>query len=251
MKSQLQWVSVEFKCFFRNFISVFFTLIFPPFFLLLFGEIYGNDPTPMFDGVGSVDASLPGYIGMVICVTGIMSLPLSLTGYREKKILKRFKATPTTPMQIIVAQIVVNILMTVIGSILLVLIAKWRYNVHFDGNVFQFALAFLLTVLCIFSMGFVIASLMDNSKAATALANVIYFPMLFLSGATIPLETMPDGIRNIANFIPLTHGVRVMKGIWNGKPLSGYLTEILILTAISAVCIGISVAFFRWDSDHT
>ena len=93
MKSQLQWINIEFKCFFRNFITIFFTLIFPPLFLILFGEIYGNNPTPMFDGLGTVDASLPAYICMIFCVTGIMSLPLSLTSYREKKILKRFKAT--------------------------------------------------------------------------------------------------------------------------------------------------------------
>lgn len=250
MRSQLQWIIIEFKCFFRNFISVFFTLIFPPLFLILFGEIYGNDPTPLFDGVGTVDASVPAYICMVVCVTGIMSLPLSLTSYREKKILKRFKATPTTPMQIIVAQIMVNLLMTVIGAILLVLIAKWRYDISFYGDILQVGIAFLLSVSCIFSIGFVIASVINNSKAATALANVIYFPMLFLSGATIPIETMPDSIKDISKFIPLSHAVEVMKATWNGKSLLDYSTEVIVLSVISVVCIIISVVFFRWDSDN-
>lgn len=250
MKSQMQWIIVEFKCFFRNFITVFFTLIFPPLFLVLFGEIYGNDPTPMFDGLGTVDASVPAYICMVVCVTGIMSLPLSLTSYREKKILKRFKATPTTPIQVIVAQILVNLLMTIIGSILLVLIAEWRYDISFDGNILYIGIAFLLSVLCVFSIGFVIASIINNSKAATALANVVYFPMLFLSGATMPLETMPDSIKDIAEFIPLTHAVKLMKATWAGKPLLDYNTEMIILGVISIVCIIISIAFFRWDSDN-
>lgn len=249
MKSQMQWIIVEFKCFFRNFISVFFTLIFPPLFLVLFGEIYGNDPTPMFDGLGTVDASVPAYICMVVCVTGIMSLPLSLTSYREKKILKRFKATPTTPVQIIVAQILVNLLMTVIGSILLVLIAEWRYDINFDGNILHVGIAFLLSVLCVFSIGFVIASVINNSKAATALANVVYFPMLFLSGATMPLETMPDSIKDIAEYIPLTHAVKLMKAAWAGKSLTDYDTSIIVLAAITVVCIIVSVVFFSWDSD--
>lgn len=250
MKSQLQWIIIEFKCFFRNFVSVFFTLIFPPLFLILFGEIYGNDPTPLFDGVGTVDASVPAYICMVICVTGIMSLPLSLTGYREKKILKRFKATPTTPIQIIVAQIMVNLLMTMIGAVLLVLIAKWRYDISFNGDILQVIIAFLLSVFCIFSIGFVIASMINNSKAATALANVIYFPMLFLSGATIPIETMPDSIKDISKFIPLSHAVKVMKVAWNGKSISDYSTEIIVLFAIAVVCVVVSIVFFRWDSDN-
>lgn len=250
MKSQFQWIIIEFKCFFRNFISVFFTLIFPPLFLILFGEIYGNDPAPMFDGIGTVDASVPAYICMVICVTGIMSLPLSLTSYREKKILKRFKATPTTPIQIIIAQILVNLLMTVIGAALLVLIAEWRYDINFDGQILEVGLAFLLSVLCIFSIGFVIASVINNSKAATALANVVYFPMLFLSGATIPLETMPDSIKDIAEFIPLTHAVKLMKAAWTGKSLLDYDTSIIILAAITVVCIVVSGVFFNWDSDR-
>lgn len=250
MKSQLQWINIEFKCFFRNFITIFFTLIFPPLFLILFGEIYGNNPTPMFDGLGTVDASLPAYICMILCVTGIMSLPLSLTSYREKKILKRFKATPTTPAQIIVAQIVVNLLMTVIGAILLVIIARLRYSAALPANLLNVAIAFLLGVLCIFSMGFVIASVIDNSKAATAIANVVYFPMLFLSGATIPIETMPDTVQSIAKFIPLTHAVEMMKGAWAGKSLLNFGTQILVLLAIIVVCITVSILSFRWDSDN-
>ena len=179
-----------------------------------------------------------------------MSLPLSLTSYREKKILKRFKATPTTPAQIIVAQIVVNLLMTVIGAILLVIIARLRYSAALPANLLNVAIAFLLGVLCIFSMGFVIASVIDNSKAATAIANVVYFPMLFLSGATIPIETMPDTVQSIAKFIPLTHAVEMMKGAWAGKSLLNFGTQILVLLAIIVVCITVSILSFRWDSDN-
>jgi len=229
---------------------MFFTLIFPPLFLILFGEIYGNDPAPMFDGLGTVDASLPAYICMIICVTGIMSLPLSMTSYRENKILKRFKASPTTPAQIIIAQIAVNLLMTVIGAILLVIIARLRYSAVMPENVLNVIVAFLLGVICVFSMGFVIASVIDNSKAATAIANVFYFPMLFLSGATIPIETMPDTIQNISKFIPLTHAVEIMKGVWHGKSLSDFETQIVVLIAITVVCITISLLSFRWDSDN-
>ena len=249
MKSQIQWFAIEFKCFFRNFTAVFFTFIFPVLLLVLFGEIYGNDPTPLFDGLGTVDASVPAYICMVICVTGIMSLPLSLTSYREKKILKRFKATPTTPIQIIVAQILVNLLMTVIGSVLLVLVAEWRYDISFDGNILYVGIAFLLSILCVFSIGFVIASVINNSKSATALSNVVYFPMLFLSGATMPLETLPDSIKEISEFIPLTHAVKLMKAAWTGKSLLDYSIEIIVLGSIAIVCIIVSLVFFKWDSD--
>lgn len=250
MKAQLRWISVESKCFFRNFPSVFFTLVFPPLLLFVFGEIYGNEPLPLFNGMGTMDASVPAYICMVICVTGIMSLPLSLTGYREKKILKRFKATPTSPIQIIAAQIIVNFFMSVIGSLLLVFLAELRYNISFSGNLFHVILAYVLSVLSIFSIGFFIASFIKNSKAATAIANVIYFPMLFLSGATIPIETMSETIKSISNYIPLTHAVVIMKATWHGASLLNYKKELIILSAISVVCIFLSSVCFKWDTDN-
>ena len=95
-----------------------------------------------------------------------------------------------------------------------------------------------------------IASVIDNSKAATAIANVVYFPMLFLSGATIPIETMPDTVQSIAKFIPLTHAVEMMKGAWAGKSLLNFGTQILVLLAIIVVCITVSILSFRWDSDN-
>lgn len=93
-------------------------------------------------------------------------------------------------------------------------------------------------------------AIIDNSKAATAIANVVYFPMLFLSGATIPIETMPDTVQSIAKFIPLTHAVEMMKGAWAGKSLLNFGTQILVLLAIIVVCITVSILSFRWDSDN-
>ena len=249
MRSQFQWISIEFKCFIRNYTAVFFTLIFPPLLLVIFGEIYGNDPLPMFDNLGTIDACTPAYICMVICVAGIMSLPLSLTGYREKKILKRFKASPASPWQIIVAQIIVNFLMTMVGTILLLLIAKFRYEITFSGNVMQVLLAYLLCVISVFSIGFFVASIIHNAQAAMAVSNVIYFPMLFLSGATIPIETMPDTIKDISKYIPLSYAVDLMKSTWQGGKIFDDATSIIVLGSIAIVCIAFSLLFFSWDSE--
>lgn len=239
----------DFDSLLRNFVALFFTIIFPPLLLLVFGEIYGNDPLPMFDGRGTMDVSVPAYICMIICVTGIMSLPLALAEYREKKILKRFEATPISPVQIIIAQIFVNLLMTVIGSLLLVILGKVLYDVSFEGDVLQVGLAFLLSIVNTFSIGFFVASFISNSKAATAVANVLYFPMLFLSGATIPVETMPDTIKKISRFIPLSYAVEIMKGTWHGDSLKAYGKEILILSVIAVICMVLSAICFRWESD--
>jgi len=73
---------------------------------------------------------------------------------------------------------------------------------------------------CIFSIGFLIAAIAPNNRAASAIAFSLYFPMLFLSGATMPLQMMPKFIADISRFIPLTYCVEILQGTWMGDPLS-------------------------------
>ncbi|WDV46647.1 ABC transporter permease [Clostridiaceae bacterium M8S5] len=247
MSGFVEMIKVEFKCFVRNIISMFFVILFPVLLLLVFGEMYGNKPNALFNGRGSVDILVPSYIGMIVAITGIMSLPLMVSSYREKKILKRFKATPMSPFHLLVSQIIVNIVMTIIGIILLIIVAKLKYNLHFDGNILSVLCAFFITVICIFSIGFLIASVVNNTKTASAVSNIVYFPMLFLTGATIPLETMPNTMKSISKFLPLTHAIKLLKGAWFGESLSNYQSEILILLGFTVVLSVASVKLFKWE----
>jgi ABC-2 type transport system permease protein len=247
MKKLFELTTIEFKLFLRTFPNVFFSLIFPSMMLLIFGSIYGNEPSEMFNGYGTVDVSVPAYTAMIIAVTGIMSLPLAVSGYREKKILKRLKATPINPAYILVSQILINILMTFVGMILLLILGKALYDLHFMGDVGVMLFAFLLSILSIFSIGFVIASFAPSMKFATAIANIVYFPMIFLTGATLPLEIMPDTMITISKAIPLTHVVKLLKGLWLGESLSNFTTEIAILSSILVVCTLLSVKTFKWE----
>lgn len=94
MKRFMTIFEIELRLFTRDFFGFFFTLVFPVLMLLLFGGIYGN--TPIYEGADlrMMDVSVPAYSVMVIGVTGLMSLPLTLAGYKEKKIYKRFDASP-------------------------------------------------------------------------------------------------------------------------------------------------------------
>ena len=94
MEPFLTICQVEFVVFNPDFFGFFFTLVFPTMMLVLFGSIYGNNPIYPGAEVGMIDVSVPAYCVMVIGVTGLMSLPLTLAEYKEKKIYKRFDATP-------------------------------------------------------------------------------------------------------------------------------------------------------------
>lgn len=238
---------MEWKLNLRNFINVFFSLIFPVMMLLLFGGMYGNDPEAYFGGHGMVDTSTAGYICMVIAVAGLMTLPITLAQYREKKILKRFMATPIKPMDILVSQLIVNALVMLVGTAILLVVGKIVFDLKFFGNVFEVILAVLIVTLSIFSLGLLIAGITKNAKASLAISYVVYFPMLFLSGATLPLQFMPKVIVTISKFMPLTYGVELLQGLWLGGSLGDYLPQIGILMGTFVVFGVVSLLSFRWE----
>lgn len=247
MHKNLYLFTFEFKMLLRNAINVIFVLIFPSLMILLFGSIYGNGANTMFGGFGTIDIMTPGYICMIIAVTGLLSLPITLCTYRENKVLKRLRATTISPLSIIGTQFAVNFLMTLIGVALLVIISYLVFHFKLLGSIFLVILFMILIICSIFSIGLIIASLFRSAKTATTVAMMIYFPMIFLSGATMPLELMPSTIQKIANVLPLTHAVNVLKGAWLNKPFSDYSTSFIVLVAIFIVCSVLSVKLFKWE----
>lgn len=227
--------------------SVFFALAFPTLMLLIFGGIYKNNPSSLFHGKGMVDVSVPAFTGLIIAVTGIMSLPLAVTSYRERKILKRFMATPVGASSVLLSQIIVNFALTVVGMIILVIMGWIIFNLHFPSNLIPVIIAFAISVISIFSLGLMVTSLAPNTRAANAVSNLVYFPMLFLSGATFPIEIMPKPMVDISKVIPLTYVVDLLKGVWLGGDLLHYKLDLAVLISIAVVATIISAKAFKWE----
>lgn len=115
-----------------------------------------------------------------------------------------------------------------------------------EGNLLWFVLAYLLVLVSMYSIGFIIAALCPSVKIANVVSSMIYFPMLFLSGASIPYELFPGVLQRIADILPLTHGIKLLKAIsmntWNQQVIA----SILILSAITLIGYVISIRYFRW-----
>jgi ABC-2 type transport system permease protein len=238
---------IEGKLFLREPMAAFFTLVFPLMLLFLFGAIYGNEPADIFGGRGTMDVSVPAYIAMIISTVGLLSIAITVTSYREKGILRRYKTTPLRPYVILLDTVLVNYVMTLAGTLLLIFAGKLAYDLRFDGTVLLFLFGFTLGSLSFFALGFLIASLAPTTRVAQVAGMVIFYPMLFLSGAAIPIEIMPESIRTAASFMPLTYVVDLLQGMWFGEPLSDHLTGILILSGILVGGTIISALTFRWE----
>jgi ABC-2 type transport system permease protein len=230
----------------RNFAPVFFALAFPVMLLCIFGGIYGNKPSSQFDGLGVVDASVPAYLVLVVSVTGLMSFPLGLAEYRGRKILKRFRATPVDASSILAAQGLVNVLLSLLGAALLVLVGGLFFGLHMPDSPWNTAGALVLGTLAMYSVGAVVAAVAPSERAATAVANLVYFPMIFLSGATIPLAIFPSAMKAIADAIPATYAVKLLQHTWLSQSTNIGL-DVGVLAGVSVLGAAVALRFFRWE----
>ena len=247
MRGLKQLTLVMFRLYLREPVATFFTLAFPPMLVLLFGAIYGNDPTPLFGGRGSMDVSVPTYVGLILGSIAFLGVPITTAGYREQGILRRFRATPMRPLTYIIADVLTNLLMTGLGMVLLVLVGWLIYRVRFEGSILSIGLATLLGGLAMFAIGYLIACVAPGARMAQVIGMVIFYPMMFLSGAGMPIEVLPETLQRVSNFLPLTYVVRLVRGLWFGDPWSEHWVEVAVLGGILAVCALLDARLFRWE----
>jgi len=247
MKGLFKYIIIEIKLFLREPEAAFFTLVFPVLLLFVFGSIFGNKPTPFYNGQGYVDMMTPAFSAIIIATGGLMSLTIGIASYREKGILKRFKASAFKPSTILAAQFFVIFFAVVFGMIFLIIVAKIFYNLQFEGSITGFIFSFILSCLSIFSIGFILGSLISTARGAQIAANVVYFPLIFLSGATIPAVFFPQTVKKLSEYIPLTHSVKLLQGFWFGTSWAEHLTSVIVLSLIFLVCSIISIIIFRWE----
>ncbi len=242
---ELTWINL--KLYIREPIGTFFTLAFPPLLILLFGAIYGNDPSPMFGGYGSMDVSMSGYTAIILSTIGFMNIPITIGNYRELGVLRRYQASALRPRVFIAADVIANMLMLLLGIVLLVSTGWLLHDVRFEGNVLSFVLGVVWCGLAMFAFGYLIGTLAPGARAAQVIGMVFFYPMMFLSGAAIPLEIMPDSIQRVADFLPLTYVVDLLRGLWFGDGWGQHLTAVLVLVGVFVVSAVAAVRTFRWD----
>jgi ABC-2 type transport system permease protein len=247
MRGLWKLILVELKLYLREPAATFFTIVFAPMLLLLFGTIYGNKPNPFFGGRGMVDVSVPSYIALIIISVGFMGIPVATAANREAGVLRRFRMTPLRPEAYIISNIASYYVMTAIGVAALVVVGKAVYGMKFEGNILSVWAGFTLGSLAFFALGYLIAGVASTARIAQAVGMIAAFPMMFLSGSAIPLEVLPQSVRNISRFLPLTHVVTLMRGLWAGEGWAEHLTEVAVLGGVLIVGIILSARFFRWE----
>jgi ABC-2 type transport system permease protein len=238
---------VQAKLYLREPMAAFFTLLFGPFMLLILGAIFGNDPDPMYGGLGYLDMAVPAYVAMIIGIVGLTAVPITAAIHREEGVLRRFSVTPLRPLTYFLTDVLVRFLMTLLGILLLVLLGMIVFKVRFEGNLFSLFAGISLGACTFFALGYTLVGLIPSARAVVVLGNVVLYPLMIFSGAMVPLEVMPDMVLTISRYLPLTHLVALLRGLWSGTGWGDLLTEVAVLAGLATVGTLIVARTFRWE----
>ncbi|WBW97198.1 ABC transporter permease [Oceanirhabdus sp. W0125-5] len=240
-------IKTEIKLLFRNVDTLFFGVLFPVGLVLVVGAIWGGKPSHSGSEFTFLENNFGAFVAIGICATGLMGLPLCISDYRHKKILKRYKVTPVSPAVLLFVQIVVNIIVAVLSAVLIYLVSTSLFHYKMTGSIIKFILVFFLVLISIYSLGMAIASFSPNIKVANMLCVLLYFPMLFLSGATLPYEKMPIIMQKIVNVLPLTQGIKLLKASALGVDTGNILLPLSVMIGLIVLCIPLSIRYFKWE----
>lgn len=244
--TKLTWV--ELKLFVREPITMVFTFALPLIFLFVMGGVFGNTPDPegvIYRGVGPMNYYTPAYIGLVIASIGVVGLPVHLTGYRERGVLRRFRASSLSIWSVFGSQVVVSFVIAVLGGILLTIAALFTYDLDLPQEPALFVVAFVISLLSFVALGVLLGAVLPTTRAAQGLGLLLFFVMLILGGAGPPREVMTQMMQWVGDATPLRHVILLLQDPWLG--FGWNWTEFLIVTGIMVVAALLSVRFFRWE----
>ena len=240
-------LKTELKLSFRGMDMMIFAVCMPVVIVILLGIIYGGKPA--FDGADYtfLEQSFGAVSTIAVCAGGVMGLPLVISDYRQKKILKRFKITPSSPLLLLSIQVAIYMIYSLIALVLIYLVSALLFGMSLKGAFLPFIGAFFLVMISMFSIGMLVGGVSPNTKIASVLASLLYFPMLIFSGATLPYEVMPAALQKVADVLPLTQGIKLLKATSLGLPAENGMASLIVMAMIAVVCGGLSIRFFQWE----
>ena len=247
MNKFLTMLKTELKLSVRGMDMIIFAVCMPVVVVILLGIIYGGKPA--FDGADYtvLEQSFGAVSTIAVCAGGVMGLPLVISDYRQKKILKRFKITPSSPVLLLSVQVAIYMIYSLIALVLIYLVSVLLFGMKLQGAFLPFMGAFFLVMISMFSIGMLVGGVSPNTKIASVLASLLYFPMLIFSGATLPYEVMPAVLQKLADLLPLTQGIKLLKAASLGLPAENVMASLAVMAVITVVCGGVSIRFFKWE----
>ena len=245
MKRFLRMYGVEQKLFFRSPDVILFCLAMPLLVFIVITMITGGK-NAADSGLTYLQSSYVALSTVGICCSAFMSIPITVVELRSQGILRRMYCSPCSPARLLACDTICSGVIAALSTLILTVAAVVVFGYRMQGSVFVYFAVWLLTMISMFSIGLMVASLCRTTKSMNVATSLLYFPMLLFSGATIPAEVFPAWFRGIAKLMPLGVGIDLLKSVSMGC-YDRITLPAITLMAITLICGTIAVKTFRWE----
>jgi ABC-type multidrug transport system permease subunit len=227
----------------RNRMFFFFSVIFPIGMFFVYSGIFAK----------SHPRGVSFFLGPVIALNVMGSfwgLSAMLVMFREQGILRRFHVTPVTATDMLASSILANYVLTLPTVFIELVFARLIFHVNTFGD--PLALLVLVTVgtISFASLGLVVASITNTMQETQVLNQLIWLPLIFLSGATLPMGYLPKSAQNISVFLPATYLVSgLQNAVFSSFPIRRILVQLTALAIWALLSFFVATQLFRWEPE--
>jgi imidazolonepropionase-like amidohydrolase/ABC-type multidrug transport system permease subunit len=245
MKAYKALIDLNLKLALRQKSVIFFNYLFPLIFFFIFGQAMH----------GERGAAMTVVISMVLIIgilgNGLMGAGIRTVQEREANILRRYKVTPITPAPLLVASIVTGWILYLPNVVLIFTLAHFVYGMPWPESIGSVLIFVTISIVAMRAIGMILASVVNSMQESQLLVQLIYLPMLFLSGATFPTSMFPQWLLEVTYFLPATYMVQGLEGMLKqNQGMAQNIEPALALILTTFVGLFISYKLFRWEKEE-
>jgi imidazolonepropionase-like amidohydrolase/ABC-type multidrug transport system permease subunit len=245
MKPYKALIALDLKLALRNRSVIFFNYLFPLVFFFIFGQAMHAER----------GAAMTMVIAMVLIIgilgNGLFGAGIRAVQEREANILRRYKVTPISPAPLLIASVVTGWILYMPNVILIFTLAHFLYGMPWPQSMVSILVFISIAIVGFRAIGLIIASVVNSMQESQLVVQLIYLPMLFLSGATFPLAMFPPWLLVITQFVPATYMVTGIQGmLLRHEGIAANLQPTLALLVTGLVGLFIGFKLFRWEKEE-
>lgn len=190
---------------------------------------------------------LPGLLGMNLMSMGLFAVGMVNVSYREKGKFRRLAVTPLPKWIFLMGQVLHRLTVTLVQTVILLLVGRLVFGIQNQGSYFLLSVVMVLGAGCFMAMGFALSSFAETSETYAAISNLLFFPMMFLSGVYFTLDAAPKWLQQAVIVLPLSPFLKSLRAVFNdGGALTSHIAGLAIVAAWASLSFGIAVKRFRW-----
>jgi len=227
----------------RNKMFFFFLIVMPFTFFFIWLGVFAQ----------GVPQRAAFYLGPVLAFNVMGSfwgLSAALVAFREQGILRRFHVTPVTASDMLASSVVSNFIFTIPMVLVELFLARAVFHVPSIGDPISLFLLISVGIISFSSLGLVVASVTNTMQETQVLNQLLWLPLIFLSGATLPLAYLPRAVQRLGLFLPATYLVNgLQQTIVSSATAWSRYVEILSLAVWACLTFFLSAQLFRWEPE--